>query len=39
MVVMGELGITGKMLQYSVASDPPFGFNLHIKEIATFPTI
>jgi len=37
MVVMGGLELTATVFQYSVASDPPFGFNLHIKETATFP--
>jgi hypothetical protein len=37
-VVMGGLEITATVFQYSVASVPPFGFNLLIKEIATFPT-
>jgi hypothetical protein len=38
MVVKGELEITETVFQYSIALDPPFGFKLHIKLIATFPT-
>lgn len=36
MVVMGKLELTATVFQNSVASDPPFGVNLHIREIATF---
>lgn len=36
-VVMGGLELTATVFQNSVASDHPFGFNLHIREIVTFP--
>jgi hypothetical protein len=35
-VVMGGLQLTATVFQNGVASDPPFGVNLHIREIATF---
>jgi hypothetical protein len=37
-VVMVGLELTATVFQNSTASDPPFGFNLHIRETATFPT-
>lgn len=37
MVVMGGLELTATVFQNGIASDPLFGVNLHISEIATFP--